>query len=90
MANCNPVTTPMNPGTILSSSMSPQTDSERYFMQDKPHRNAVGALNYLATSTHPDISYTIGKLARYGSNPGPEYWKAVIYLFRYIKGKLDF
>jgi hypothetical protein len=89
MANCNPVTTPMNPGTVLSSSMAPKDDSERDYMVDKPYRNAVGALNYLATSTRPDISYTVGKLARFGANPGPSHWKAVLHLFRYIKGTLD-
>jgi len=90
MAQCNPVTTPINPRTILSSSMSPLSDSDCFFMQEKPHRNAVGALNYLATSTRPDIAYTDGKLARFGSNPGPEHWKAVTHLFRYIQGTLDY
>ena len=89
LIDCNPVTTPMNPGTRLSASMAPKDDSERDFMADKPYRNAVGALNYLATTTRPDIAYTVGKIARFGANPGPAHWKALVHLMRYVKGTLD-
>ena len=89
MANCNPVTTPMNPGAHLSFSMAPKDDSEVAFMEDKPCGSAVGALNYLATTTRPDISFTVGKLARFTANPGPAHWKALSHLMRYIKGTID-
>jgi hypothetical protein len=52
--------------------------------------SAVGSLMYLATQTRPDISYTVGVLARFNSNPGEAHWKAVKHLFRYIKGTLDY
>ena len=89
LADCNPVTTPMNPGTRLSASMAPKDDSERDFMADKPYRNAVGALSYLATTTRPDIAFTVDQLARFGANPGPAHWKALLHLMRYVKGTLD-
>jgi hypothetical protein len=45
---------------------------------------------YLTTMTRPDIAFTVGVLARFNSNPGPQHWAAVKHLFRYIKGTLDF
>jgi hypothetical protein len=44
---------------------------------------------YLAITTRPDISYAVGVLARFNSNPGPIHWKAVKHLLRYLKGTLD-
>jgi hypothetical protein len=89
MSDCKPVSTPMDPGSRLSTSMAPSTPEQIAEMQGVPYINAVGALNYLAIATRPDISYTVSKLARYNSNPGPEHWKAVKHLFRYLKGTLD-
>jgi len=45
---------------------------------------------YLAVATRPDISYTVGVLARFNKNPGSLHWKAVKHLFRYLKGTLDY
>ncbi len=46
---------------------------------------AVGTLLYLSTSTRPDISYTVGVLARFNADPGEKHWEGVIRLFRYLK-----
>ena len=58
-------------------------------MASMPYLSAVGSLQYLALCTRPDISYTVGVLARYGSNPGMQHWKAVKHLFRYLRGTLN-
>jgi hypothetical protein len=70
--------------------MAPQTPEEIAEMEGVPYINAVGALNYLAIATRPDISYTVGVLARFTNNPGMQHWKAVKHLFRYLKGTLDY
>ena len=90
MSDCNPIGTPMDPGAHLSSSMSPQSPEEQKAMEDIPYLSAVGTLQYLATSTRPDISYAVGVLARFNKNPGIEHWKAVKHLFQYLKGSLDY
>ena len=51
--------------------------------------SAVGALNYLAIATRPDISYTVGVLARFNSNPGNQHWTALRHLMRYLQGTKD-
>ena len=50
---------------------------------------AVGALMYLATSTRPDIAYTMGCLARFSSNPGTAHEASLKHLFRYLQGTKD-
>jgi hypothetical protein len=90
MAECHPVNTPMAPNLILSKTMSPQSDADVEYMKDKQYQRAVGKLNYLALTTRPDISFTVSRLARYSANPGPEHWKAVKHVLRYIKGTLDY
>jgi hypothetical protein len=84
-ADCSPVQTLMIPNTHLSASDCPTTSEERGYMQQFPYINAVGALMYLATSTHPDIAYTWSKLACFNSNPGKVQSTAVKHLFRYLK-----
>jgi hypothetical protein len=51
-----------------------------------PYMSAVGALMYLAIGTRPDIMYTVSKLAQFNANPGPEHWKAVKHVMRYLQG----
>lgn len=70
--------------------MSPTSPKEIEEMRSIPYLQAVGSLMYLATATRPDISYTVGVLARFSKNPGMQHWKAVKHLFRYLKGSLDF
>jgi hypothetical protein len=90
LSDCNSVTTPLDPNIRLSSSMSPKTPEESESMLSVPYLQAVGALMYLAIATRPDISYSVGVLARFNKNPGPQHWKAVKHLFRYLKGTLDY
>jgi len=89
MSDCNPVTTPMLAGQHLNAEMCPTTDKDKEQMKAIPYLQAVGSLLYLAIATRPDISYTVGVLARYSHNPGPAHWAAVKHLFRYLKGTLD-
>ena len=45
---------------------------------------------YLAISTRPDISYSVGVLSRFSANPALQHWAAVKHLFQYLKGTLDY
>src|SRR4051812_6198501 len=60
-------------------------------MWSVPYLNAVGKLNYLATTTRCDISQTVSKLPSFSSNPpGPAHWKAVKHLLCYLKGTMNY
>lgn len=89
MSDCKPVQTPLPPKLVLSHSMSPSTQEEKDLMSEVPYLSAVGSLQYLAIMTRPDIAHSVSYLARFNSNPGPEHWKALKHLFRYLKGTAD-
>lgn len=89
MQNCAPVDTPMTPGLQLTKDDCPKTPEEIAEMAGVPYQTAVGALNYLAVATCPDISYTVAKLAKFNSCPGPRMWQAVKRLLRYLQGSKD-
>jgi hypothetical protein len=88
-ADCSPVSTPINDSCKLSHAMCPLMPEELAEMKDIPYINAVGALMFLAVSTHPDIAYAVGVLCCFIANPGMAHWHTVKHLFQYIKGTLD-
>ena len=45
---------------------------------------------YLSTCTRPDISFAVGMLGRYQSNPGMDHWKAAKKILRYLQGTKDY
>jgi len=51
-----------------------------------PYRELVSSLNYLAVTTRPDISYTVGCLASYLDCYREEHWNAAICILHYVKG----
>ena len=77
VSNCNAVTIPMLLGTRLSVTDLSQDDEEHNCMRSVPYGNAGGALLYLLTTTHLDISFTVSNLCRFIGNPGLKHWKAV-------------
>ena len=44
---------------------------------------------YAQTCTRPDISFAVGMLGRYQSNPGLDHWKAAKKVLRYLQGTKD-
>jgi hypothetical protein len=89
MSDCSPVSTPMDSSIRLSTSMASSTPEDFAYMKDKPYANATGALSYLANVTRPDIAQAVGVLCRFNSCAGPQHWKAVKHLLRYLKGTAD-
>ena len=41
---------------------------------------------YAMVCSHPDLSYVMSLVSRYMANPGKKYWKAVQWIFRYLRG----
>jgi hypothetical protein len=81
MEQCLPVNTPEEPGTEVSSAL--EHDNE---IVNVPYRELVGALNYLAVSTRPDICHAVSVLCRYFSCPTQELWTAAKRVLRYLRG----
>ena len=88
MQDCNGVTTPMEPGLSLTRTTT-LTPEEQKEMSNIPYLSAVGGLSHLSLTTRPDIQQPVSTLARFNSNPGPEHWKAVKHVMRYLQRTKD-
>ena len=54
-------------------------------ISQQEYAQAIGSLMYVMNCTCPDIAYAVGKLSRYISNLGPDHWKAIVRVLRYLK-----
>ena len=66
--------------------MSPVSGKDIEEMKNVPYQSAVGSLMYAMLGTRPDISFAVGAVSQYSSNPGELHWRAVKRIFRYLKG----
>src|SRR6202522_333476 len=83
------LTIPIDPNTSLSKDKCPKTEEERKTMRNVPYREAIGALNWVAVGTRPDIAFVVGQLAQFMESPGKVHWEAVNRVLRYSKGTKD-
>ena len=67
----------------------PNNDMEKKQMEAIPYASVVGSLMYAQTCTRPDISFAVGMLGRYQSNPGLDHWKVAKKVLRYLQGTKD-
>jgi hypothetical protein len=77
----SPKAIPMASSKVLSRHHGSPDYEGRYEM-----RRIVGKLNFLASSTRPDIAYATHQIARFVSAPKAEHGKAVEWLARYLLG----
>jgi len=83
---CSTSPIPIQKGDKFSLMQCQKNDLERKQMKDIPYAFFVGSLMYAQTCTRPDISFAVGILGRYQSNPGLEHWKAAKKVLRYLQG----
>ena len=83
-----PRNTPLSMDLTMTKKDFPTTDG----MQDKVNnrypeihfRSGIGSLIYLSSGTRPDITYAVGKLAKFSHAPGDNHYKALTWLLGYI------
>lgn len=81
MEDARPVTTPCDINSNNVAQVVP-ADAAVY-------RQVVGALNYLATVTRPDISYAVSQAAKYMATPSTQQMEAARRILRYLKAVPD-
>jgi hypothetical protein len=86
----SPVLMPMDSSVSLMSAHALSMPEDKAFMRTVPYVSAVGALMCLSIATRPDIAFAVGMLCRFIANPGPEHWKAIKYLFCYLRGTINY
>nr|ABA97637.1 retrotransposon protein, putative, Ty1-copia subclass [Oryza sativa Japonica Group] len=89
MHDAKPVSTPIAPHFKLSALQCANTDEDVEYMSRVPYSSAVGSLMYAMVCSRPDLSHAMSLVSRYMTNPGKEHWKAVQWIFRYLRGTAD-
>ena len=64
----------------------PTTVEEKVAMWAVPYHEAIGALNWIAVGTWPDIVFVVGQLVHFMENPGRVHWEAVKHVSDIWKG----
>jgi hypothetical protein len=83
MADCNPVSTPIEAGLKLQHATPDDPHTEA------PYRQALGSLMYATCATRPDLAFAVSYLSQFASHPTQAHWAALKRVLRYIKGTLD-
>lgn len=79
MAEAKSTTTPIASGSVINK----DEDGRRV---DAPYQELIGVLLYLANTVRPDISFSVGKLSRFCSDPKESHWTASKRVIRYLLG----
>ncbi len=80
---------PMDTSTWLTTEQAPASAAEHAIMHDMPYCKAIGALNWAALATHPDITFVVATVTRFAANPSPAHWDAIKRIYRYLAGTCD-
>ena len=82
-----PKSVPMQPGVMLDNQDCPETPDQR---EQKVYRSFVAKLQFAATWTRCDISYSAAQLVRFCASAGVSYWAALHHLMGYLDANKSF
>ena len=83
-------TTPMDRDIkITKTDLEDMTEEQARFAARFPYQNAIGALLYLSINTRPDLSYSVGVLARHCINPSFKACQAVLRVLTFLRSTPD-
>lgn len=78
--------TPLELKIKITKEMGPSSEAEREEMKDRPYRELIGELNYLANATRLDIAFAASTLSRFCTDPGEKHWFLTKRVLWYLKG----
>ena len=89
MHNCSSGSVPITKGERISKDRCPKNDRERMAMKNVYYYLAVGSLMYAQVCIRPDITFVVGVLDRFMSNPDLIHYQTIKKVFRYLQGTKD-
>lgn len=90
MTNCKPKDISIAKEQSRSLDMCSKTPQEKERMVGIPYTNAIESFMYAMMCTKLDISYAMGLVNRYQSNPGQKHGSAVKRILAYLKGTSNY
>lgn len=85
MEESNPVNTPSD-----SQAKLPDGNRNRREGEEKPFRQLIGSLMYLAVATRPDITFTVNRLSQFNEKYQDIHWSAAKRVLRYLRGTQNY
>ena len=85
MDQAKPVSTPVSTGMKFVNA----TDDDECVDQ-QVYQSAIGSLLYLSVGTRPDITFTVGHMAKFCAKPTQQHWTGVKRIMRYVKGTVHY
>lgn len=85
MINCTAAKSPLPQRTPLVLGTCEEVEAAK----DIPYQQLIGCLQWIATSTRPDIAYAVSQLSRFNAAWTVQHWTAAKHVLRYLKGTLD-
>lgn len=82
MANGAPKSSPISDTTRLWKSTADDIGK-------LPFRQVLGALQYIANTTRPDLLFCSNLLGRFSHQATMDHWEAILDVLRYLKGTID-
>jgi hypothetical protein len=89
MTDCNPVKSPYRSGMVIDSIPCDGASPESKMDIVKPYQRVVGGLNWLATSTRPDLCVCVSLLSQFSHNPSAGHLEAAKHVLKYLQGTKD-
>lgn len=86
MADCNPHSTPHQPGLYFTKTSCPTNSDDQREMACIPFARLIGCLNWMANISRPDIAYQVNVLCQFMSNPSKQHWSAAKRILSYLIG----
>jgi hypothetical protein len=89
--NETPLATPCQSGNPVDS-ISPSTDTDNspaQLQQTQAYQSLIGSIEWLATTTCPDLTAIHSFLSSYSTKPAVGYMKATLYALHYIHSTYD-
>lgn len=89
MEKCNPLSTPLEQNLNIAE-IELEAKNTKSTEIDKPYRELVGSLIYLANATRPDIAFAANLLSRFCTSPKLLHWKIAKRVLRYLNGTMEY
>ena len=86
MEDCHTVMSPIDKNMLLGQ---PQEGYEAPYELKHAYASLIGALNWIAAMTRPDIAFAVHKLSTYLVQPTEEHLQAAKRLIRYLAGTIE-
>ena len=79
----------MDANAQFTVQQSPLTLNQASRINGVPYSKAIGLVLLVTVVSRPDTAFAVGILSQFIQNPGPQHWKGVKHLIRYLGSTRD-